>query len=424
MLRRFEFHSPMNGRGRFVWPVIGALGLGVLGLGVTAIAAQQQSSPIARYTMDAGTISGFGAIGGVSGAMAMLTGRSSGAAHELELRLGSSRTASGEPKADHFMPVGAALGKSVPLITPIIERGEAAPTPGQLPKARLLIYWGCGEHAPKGQPLVIDFAKLAKGQVPPGLYAQGLDLPEDWRVSPSNSRTYGSWPNAKDPKNVPAKASLIGAHRIASSYAPEIDFSLDRTFMPALQTRSAQLPSGAFSLNWNAVPDATGYYAWVMAAKTDGPGEVSEMVWWASSATQQFGGPMWDWISPAAASKLIAAQTVMPPSQTSCTVPAEVKQAGGDVMMANLYAYGPQRDFAYPPRPADIKVAWQPEWTARVRFRSREMFILGMPGMGDLGRAGDDSEAADPQGQTATQGKKPKCKGLAGIAKRAAGLCE
>lgn len=401
--------------------------MGAAALGAAAYAAQQQSPPIARYTMDAGTTSGLSAMnGGMKGAMAMMTGRGGGAAHELILRLGSSRAATGAPKGDHFMPAAAGLGKSVPLITPTVQKTEPAGPTGELPKGRLFIFWGCGEHAPKGQPLVIDFSKLAKGQVPPGLYAQSPNLPDDWTVMHGNSTTYGDWPNARDAKMVPGNGSLKGAHRIASTYAPEINFTLDRDFMPALQTQTQSMPSGAYALGWKPVADATGYYAWTMSAKLGGQtgrdGDVQEMVWWSSSASQAFGGPMWDWISPAAVRQLVAAKTVMPPSQTSCTVPAEVKQLGGEMTMANLSAYGPQSDFAYPPRPVDARIAWKPEWIARVRFRSTTMLALGMPGMDEM-MAGE----GDPQSDNANapqQPAKPKCKGLAGIAKRAAGLCE
>ena len=41
------------------------------------------------------------------------------------------------------------------------------PTEFQRPKGRILIYWGCGEHAGPGQPTVIDFATMKPGQVPP-----------------------------------------------------------------------------------------------------------------------------------------------------------------------------------------------------------------------------------------------------------------
>eukprot|EP01035_Chromulina_nebulosa_P005585 gene5585-7573_t len=81
----------------------------------------------------------------------------------------------------------------------------------------------------------------------------------------------------------------------------------------------------------------------------------------------------------------------MPPSQTNCTIPAEVKTAAGGFMMASLYAYGPERNFAYPPRPANPRLAWNPDWTAKVRFRAMTSLMLGMPGM-DGSEMGEESE--------------------------------
>jgi len=182
------------------------------------------------------------------------------------------------------------------------------------------------------------------------------------------------------------------------------------------------MPSGAYALNWNAVPAATGYYISTMSAKDMGrDGSATEMVWWSSAATQQFGGPLADWLSPAAVSKLVAAKTVMPASQTSCTVPAEVRKAGGEATMAQMYGYGPERNFAFPPRPANAKLPWKPEWVARARFRTTTMSMLGMDmsGMGSASSTDEDG-SSEPQQPT-----KPKCgRGLGAIAKRAAGLCE
>ena len=397
----------------------------LVGLSVPGATQQRSEPPVARYTMDAGTTSGMAAMGG-GNPLALLRGGGGGAAHELVLRLGSSLAPSGAPEADHFMPGGAGLGKSVPLVTPVrqpVTTGGTTyqPQAGQLPSGKLYIYWGCGERAGPGQPVVIDFAKMAKGEVPPNLFAS-VDVPEQWRVGEDNSKTYGDWPNGKDTKVVPASASLIGDHRIAGTYSPEIAFKLDRDFMPALQPRSSVLASGAYSLTWNGLPEATGYYAWAMGAKAGAGGQATEMVWWTSSATQQFGGPLSDWLAPAAESKLVAAKTVMPPSQTSCAIPAEVREAGGEAMMLNLYGYGPQSDFAYPPRPADPKVTWKPDWITRVRFRSNAMVMLGMPEMGGFD-AGEDGSSAQAE-QAPPAEAKPKCpKGLKGIAARAAGLC-
>ena len=84
--------------------------------------------------------------------------------------------------------------------------------------------------------------------------------------------------------------------------------------------------------------------------------------------------------------------------------------------MVNLQAYGPQADFAYPPRPADAKKPWNPEWIARVRFRSSTMVFPGMEEMS--GMSGGDARSADGPPPAP---KKPKCRGLKGLAERAAG---
>jgi hypothetical protein len=70
------------------------------------------------------------------------------------------------------------LGKSVALVTPREERGRDRRCCRRSRKGRLLIYWGCGEHAPKGQPVVIDFARVAAGQVPPGVFSSSVM--RDW----------------------------------------------------------------------------------------------------------------------------------------------------------------------------------------------------------------------------------------------------
>jgi len=388
---------------------------------------QKTAPPIARYTMDAGTVSGMAAMGqGMGGAMSMMFGGGNKEIHQLTLRLGSSLAPTGgaAPKADHFMPPEAKLGKSVPLVTPTSTTGatreqETKQVPFERPRGRLLIYWGCGATAPKGQPVVVDFAKVAQGQFPPGLFAQTASFPADWQVDAGNSKTYGDWPNGKDAKPVRREASLLGAHRIVSTYAPEINFQLAQDFMPAITGQSAETPTGAVQLSWNSVTGATGYYAWVFGANPGPDGKATDMVWWASSATQQFGGPLWDWLPPSTVQKLIAQKTVMPPTQTSCTVPAEVKKAAGQFMMGNLYAYGPQVDFAYPPRPADPKVMWKPDWITRVRYRSNTMWMLGSPmgAAGMAGMAGADSEER-PQQQP-----RKKCKGgLGGLLAGAAGI--
>jgi hypothetical protein len=397
---------------------LAGLGCGATLLSATAL-SQSAASPPVRYAMDAATMSGMGAMaggGGIGGMMSMMRGGPPQAVRTLSLQHGASTTAP-KPQADHFMPKGAGLGTSLRLLPP--PKGEmGTASEFERPSGRLLLYWGCGARAPKGQPVVIDFAKLAAGQIPPGLFMSGVDLPEDWQVLITGSKTYTSWPHGKDNKTVPANGSLIGAHRITANYAKEISFTLGEDFMPPLQARTSDVAGGATNLAWTGLDKATGYYAWAIGAKDMGRGGTpTEMVWWASSKQQAFGGPLWDWISPAGVRKLIAAGTVMPPEQRDCTIPAEVLKASGEGMMINLQAYGPQADFAYPPRPADARKPWNPEWIARVRFRSSTMLFPGMEGM--MGAGGSSAAEGEP-----AKPAKKKCKGLKGIAERAAGLCE
>lgn len=347
------------------------------------------SGPVARYDMRAGTVSGVGAMG-AGGAMGMMFGGGGGnrVQHELLLRLGSSNgPAKGNPKADHFMPPAAKLGKSVALVTPREEKAvEELP---QKPKGRMLLYWGCGENAPKGQPVVIDFSKVAAGQVPPGLWS--TTVLRDWGPNLQNSRTFGRWP-AEDGKYVKSDSALPGPHRIAGNYSPEIAFTLTKDFMAPLSVRTTSLPSGASMLRWTGIPGATGYAAFIFGGKQSGDGEMGDMVMWTSSATRQFGGGLSDWISPGQATSLVKDRTLMAPTATSCAVPAEVKRDAPDFRFGTLTAFGPEESFSYPPRPATGP--WNLEWTARVRHRSTTSWMqaqgMSMGGNEGGGRQGQD----------------------------------
>lgn len=360
--------------------------------------------PKARYMMDVSTTSGFSA-----NPMAAMFGRGgSSETHDLVLRLGSTLPATGAPQADHFMPDGMRLGPSVPLQTPQPTAGTyrepegGPPEQFRKPKRRLLLFWGCGAHARPGQPVVLDFAKLAAGQAPPRM-PFSTAVPVETGPTTGNSRTYGTWPNSMGKKqSLPKGASLIGQHRVAGNYSPEIAFGLTQDFMPGLQVRNAAAPDGSILLSWNPVAAATGYYALIMGAKDMG-NDNADMVWWTSASRQEFGAGLTDWLSPATVGRLIGQQVVMPPSQTSCQVPAEVKQAAGGFMMNMMTAYGPEQEFAYPPRPANPKLVWRPDWIAKARFRSTAMTMIGMPGMGDM--AGDEET-----GDANPRPKRKKCK--------------
>lgn len=375
------------------------------------LAAQQKTTgPKERYEMDAATMSGFAAMGGgkggMGGAMSMMFGGGpdNAIARQLFLRLGSNEAPTAPPpKGDHFFLPPAKLGKSVPLISPERKAGEYSPE-FERPKGRLLLYWGCGAKAGPGQPVIIDFAKVAAGQVPPGLFSTAVPVIRE--VSAANSRSYMEWPNGKSDKMPSRDSSLLGAHRIASNVGPDINFTLAQDYMPGLQASTAVQTDGSVMIRWSPLQAATGYAAWAFGGmdKLERGGDI---IWWSSSDAREFGGGLWDWLPPSVVANLITKKIVMPPSQTSCQIPAEVKKASGEMMIGNLNAFGPEANFSYPPKPAG-NAPWNIDWTAKVRFRSYTMLMVGV----DFGGMGGGATGG---GATEAPAKKKKCKGPLGI---------
>ena len=351
----------------------------LLAVPAAAIAQQQVvKPPVANYWVNVETAAGMGIPGmeGMGGFMAgMMGGGQAQGGRKMVLQLGSQRPADGGPRADHFIPSGMSMGPSLPVLTPQrapverTEREEGLPQGMEQPKGRMLIYWGCGENARAGQPVIIDFAKLGQGQTPPNMVSRRVSAPSG--PSPSRAKTYGDWPNQQNTKAVPDSASLRGDHQIKGNYSPDIQFALGEDFMDRVELSNAARGNGAVNVSWNAVGTATGYFATVFGS--DG----NDMVMWSSSELQEMGGMLMNYVPPAEVARLVREKIVLAPSVTECTVPAEVvKRAGGSPFL-NFIAYGPEANFAQPPRPQDPKQAWEPLWTVKARFKSTASTLLG-----------------------------------------------
>ena len=359
-----------------------------------AAPAKGTPPPIANYWMDVGTTSGFGA--GMAGGgqpdmaqvMAMMSGRGGGVGHTIDLRLASKTKAPAAPNADHWVPAGLQMGPSLPLLTPVRTppepRADGMPMQWQQPKGRMLIYWGCGEHVTAGQPTVIDFAKMTPGKMPPGMAAMASAAKVV--TGPHSAPGFGKWPNERDGRAVPAAGSLLGAHKVAGNYSPEIAFSLGagQDFMGGLNLSEAgTLPSGAARLAWQAVPGATGYALAMFGANPNG-----DMIMWSSSKAA--GMTTLDYLAPAEVKRLIGTGAVLPPSTNQCVLPAEVA-AAVPTGMITMIGYGPEANFSDDPK--------APKWTAKVRYKTTANLMRGMQGM--MGGAGmaDGDAAAQPQQQ-------------------------
>ena len=348
-------------------------------LPATALAQQQVvKPPVANYWLNVETAGGMSMPGreGMGGFMAGMMGGQGQSGRKMVLQLGSQRPADG-PRADHYIPSGMSMGPSLPLLTPQrapVERGEheSMPQGMEQPKGRMLIYWGCGENTRAGQPVVIEFARIAQGQTPPNMVSRRVSGPSG--PSPSRAKTYGDWPNQQDSKAIPGNASLRGDHQIKGNYSPDIQFALGEghDFMDRVELSTAARGAGAVNVSWNAVGTATGYFAMVFGS--DGG---NDTIMWSSSELQEMGGALMNYVPPSEVARLIREKIVLAPSVTDCTVPAEVVKRAGGTPFFNFIAYGPEANFAQPPRPSDPKQAWEPLWTVKARFKSTASTLLG-----------------------------------------------
>jgi hypothetical protein len=389
--------------------------------------AQQSAGPVATYWVSAATSTGFGAglMGGgrpsASAMMGMMMGRGpdpNAVQHLLTLQLGSREHPQGAPQAEHLPPQALGVGPSLPLVTPVeragpVTEGPSETTPMERPRGRMLIYWGCGEHAPPGQPQVIDFSKIGPNMPMPQF--TGVQVNVEQPPSQGRSVTYGHWPNEKNDTPIPATGSLVGPHVVRGDYTPEIHFNLrpGQDFMPALRLVNAgKSPAGATQLTWTPLQQATGYFLMLMGANGRG-GNSTDVVFWSSSRVRagMMGGGLMDYLPPGEVRRLVAQGAVLPPQTGQCAVPAEVTSAA-PMGMLSMIAYGDEANFADPPRPP--RGPWNLRWTTKVRFKSTANMMLGMPAMGGADEEGAPPDAAQAQQQQQQQ-KKPRRPGLGDI---------
>lgn len=379
-----------------------------------AVNAQQQkvSPPIATYWMSIDTASGLpmGGGGGMSamdiGRMMMGGGADGGASRSMRLELGSQRAATDAPVAAHEIPSGLNMGASLPLETPQqprrAPREDGMPENFEKPRGRMLIFWGCGEQAGSGQPYVFDFAKMAQGDVPSGLFNRNIRVQRG--PTQAHSRTYGDWPNQRDSTRVPADGSLRGDHAVKGNYSPEIRFSLleKYDFMEPVNLAMKKSGPGAISMSWNSVANVHGYFATAMGSSG---GE--DLVFWSSSDSRIFGEQLMSWLPPAEVARLVRDKVVMPAAQTECTVPAQFVAAAPSAFV-RFIAYGEEANFAHPPRPKDPKVTWNPDWAVKVRLKSTASALLGDEGMGGgEPRARNRGSGAPQESGAQQQGSEP-----------------
>lgn len=317
-------------------------------------------------------------------------------------------------QADDQIPSGLNLGRSLTLI-PITESqgsregSRGGPTSGTVPDMELRIteYWGCGAEVRPGQPKVTTI-KVRGGSFDPSkgpMGMQGVGVQMQGSVSRSiNAQNrdidlqpgYVYWPNRQFGRQVPRGASLVGEHQITGDGIPasmRFQVSEDADFMPQLNLRAQGQPTDAMYLGWPAVARARAYFINGMHMQQLGQNSWA-MTIWSSADVPGAGAGLHASLSGGEIDKWLKQKVLLPPSATSCVIPRGIfagqgsGQSGAMPAFLTMSAYGPETWITYPPRPADRKQPWNPEWSVRLRTRSTATSMLGM----DFGNMQDEPQ--------------------------------
>ena len=121
----------------------------------------------------------------------------------------------------------------------------------------------------------------------------------------------------------------------------------------------------------------------------------NEMLLWSSSEQPDTGFGLFDYQTNPAVERWVEDKVVLEPNATRCSVPKGVLPAEG--AMPRLIAYGPELNLVHPPRPADARAAWIPQWAVKLRLKSMATSMAGIPSMGEAikGETSVPSDAAE-----------------------------
>lgn len=385
--------------------------------------AQSSKAPVAQAWIDVATFSGM-AMPGMGGEgmnpMAMLGGMfgggggpnsfgrtqsgSSGAWVDVTL---STRDNPNLAEAVQTVPRGSKLDPELKLVAPKQKKAaprdddEVIPEDFERPKGKIYLYWGCGDTIRAGQPRVLDMAKAS-----PSDYAKFFVGRRATQRGTHLANGRPVWPNEQDDRNVPKGASLVGEHGFQGQGVPaDFKFTLgpNQDIMPAIDLKQRDL-GGATRLEWKGLPTARGYFISAMGARNSND---MEMVFWSSSELPETGTGLIDYQTNAAVDRWLKEKVLLSPETRDCTVP---KGVFGEGAMTRMIAYGSEFNVVHPPRPADPKKPWNPQWAAKVRVKSVSNAILGMESMMGRSRSaetedrGSGRDYSSPSGGGASSG--------------------
>jgi hypothetical protein len=384
--------------------------------------------PVSQAWIDVATFSGFPMGGGMGEGMmgatlgALMGGASkkaefgltqAGAAGRwMDVTLYTSRNPS-LAEAVQNVPTATQLAPSLKLRTPEKpkplpkeEKGDDEPEQWDYepPKGKLIMYWGCSETVKTGQPKIVNLETATLGEL-----AKFFESRRATQRGAHAAVGRPVWPNKVDYRVIPAGASIAGEHAFSGEGVPEnFKFSVPaaQDLMPEIKLGQTE-QGNHLLLEWNAIPHARAYFLGSMGGRE---GEEATMVIWTSSELPDSGFGLFDYQTNKAVDQWLKDRVLLPPATTKCAVPKEA--VGGGMLRA--IAYGTEINMAYPPRPSDPAVAWEPDWNLKIRVKSMTTTMIGMEGAEGMGSATGDEEMTDApppaDGQAAPAAEEPKKK--------------
>ena len=243
---------------------------------------------------------------------------------------------------------------------------------GKRPTGRVLVFWGCSEHALRGQPLIVDL-KYAKAPAVASILKRlrlGMPMPTAARHHKTERRQRHRHHHHQHHHNQVAQVvpAPVTAQLEPVPRSPEAAFGLtpDQEFMaPITLDAHTRLPSGAIELRWSAPTGVSAYFASAV-----GEGEEGALAIWTSSKAGPGDGRAPDYLSDSEIKSLVSEDWLLRTGTQACTLPVEAMRAFGRGGRASVIAYGGESNFIYPARPTNRKVPWHIKWETKVRYRS------------------------------------------------------
>jgi hypothetical protein len=291
------------------------------------------------------------------------------------------------PEATGLAPTLKLETPETPKPAPRVDDEGPVEMNAEPPKGKLVMYWGCSETVRPGQPKIVNLETATIAEL-------GKFFESRHATQRGTHATAGRpvWPSTTDKRTFPAGASIVGQHGYTGDGVPEsFKFSIPsaQDIMPEMKIRQSEQPKFV-QLEWNAIPTARAYFLGSMGALPGG-GDEAGMVIWTSSELPDSGFGLFDYQTNSAVDKWLGEKVLLPPTTTKCAVP---KEAAGQGMLRAI-AYGTELNMAYPPRPTDPKIAWEPEWNVKLRVKSMSTTMMGMPAGAEMPGASDTEGMTD-----------------------------